>query len=288
MRRTAALIAVTLLLSATLGAASRDDAVPAPPPPTDQREGPREGMSPAVPGAPLTVPPSSDLGAATLAQGPGPGEGQGAGQAEGQILDQGGPSSGLPRPAPDSGATASQRPALTAVLDPAAGATLVAGGSALAGSGPTHRYSVEVEPLLGLDVELVRAVIEEALHDEVRSWARTRTLQRVDDPRMARIRVVLASPETVDAICATVGLNTAGIFSCWTGRIAALNAWRWEVGAAGFPDVASYRTYLINHEFGHALGYGHVSCPRSGAIAPVMMQQSKGLGGCTANGWPYP
>jgi hypothetical protein len=276
MRRTGALVAVTILLSAVLASTSRSDAIITPPPP-DSAVDAEPASRPQRTTAPISHEASQiaqppDLAAPTAAQG----EGQGAALS-------------APIEAPlASGAVASRRPALTAVLDPAGGATLVASGSAVAGSGPTHRYSVEVEPALGLDVELVRAIVESALHDDQRSWARTRTLQRVDDPQAARIRVVIASPETVDAICATVGLNTAGIFSCWTGRIAALNAWRWEVGAAGFPDVASYRTYLINHEVGHALGYGHISCPGAGSIAPVMMQQSKGLAGCTANGWPYP
>jgi len=276
MRRTRALVAVTMLLSAVLASTSRSDAITAPPPP-DSAVDAEDGSQSQRPKAPTSheasqVAQPSDMAAPTAARGEGQGEALGA-----------------PVATPlDSGAVASRGPALTAVLDPAGGATIVAGGSAVAGSGPTHRYSVEVEPALGLDVELVRAIVESALHDDERSWARTRTLQRVDDPQAARIRVIVASPETVDAICATVGLNTAGIFSCWTGRIAALNAWRWEVGAAGFPDVATYRTYLINHEFGHALGYGHISCPGAGSIAPVMLQQSKGLAGCTANGWPYP
>jgi hypothetical protein len=275
MRRTAALAAAALLLLAVLGPVSSDGAAAG-------DSGPAPSATPVAGGTATpqvsAQPAEVEVTAAPRA------EGQPDGQAEG------------PDDAPtaqeertrDGGAVASQRPALTAVLDPGAGATIVAPGAAVAGSGPTHRYSVEVEPALGLDIDLVRSIVEEALHDVERSWARTRTLQRVDDPQAARIRVVLASPETVDAICATVGLNTAGIFSCWTGRIAALNAWRWEVGAAGFPDVESYRTYLINHEFGHALGYGHLGCPAAGSLAPVMMQQSKGLAGCTANGWPYP
>lgn len=160
-----------------------------------------------------------------------------------------------------------------------------AGG--VAGSGPHWRYTVEVDPATGLDADDVARQVREALTDE-RSWARGRTLEQVAEPVRARIRVVLATPETVDALCARVGLRTAGIYSCWNGRIAALNAWRWQVGADGFPDITTYRTYLVNHEVGHGLGYGHVGCPAAGAPAPVMMQQSKGLADCVANGWPYP
>ncbi len=160
-----------------------------------------------------------------------------------------------------------------------------AGG--VAGSGPHWRFTVEVEPATGLDPEDVARQVREALFDE-RSWARGRTLEQVAEPARARIRVVVATPETVDALCARAGLRTAGIYSCWNGRFAALNARRWEVGADGFPDIATYRTYLVNHEVGHGLGYGHLGCPATGEPAPVMMQQSKGLADCVANGWPYP
>lgn len=158
---------------------------------------------------------------------------------------------------------------------------------AVAGTGRRWRYTIEVEPGLGIDPEELAVEVRAALTDD-RSWARTRTLEQVDDPSAARIRVVLASPDTVDELCGRVGLRTAGIFSCWNGRFAALNSWRWENGADGFPDITTYRNYLVNHEFGHGLGYGHVGCPAAGAPAPVMMQQSKGVGDCVANGWPYP
>jgi hypothetical protein len=158
---------------------------------------------------------------------------------------------------------------------------------AVAGTGRRWRYTIEVEPGLGIDPDTLATEVRAALHDE-RSWARSRTLEQVGDPAQARIRVVLATPETVDELCGRVGLRTAGIYSCWNGRFAALNSWRWEVGAAGFPDITTYRNYLVNHEFGHGLGYGHVGCPAAGAPAPVMMQQSKGLADCVANGWPYP
>lgn len=160
-----------------------------------------------------------------------------------------------------------------------------AGG--MAGSGPVWRYTVEVEPDLGVDPVQLAAEVRAALHDP-RSWARDRTMEQVADPSRARIRVVLATPSTVDELCGRVGLDTAGIYSCWTGRLALLNAWRWDAGADGFPDLATYRTYLVNHEVGHGLGFGHQDCPGPQELAPLMMQQSKGLGDCVANGWPHP
>jgi len=163
----------------------------------------------------------------------------------------------------------------------------VAPGGTAGGTGPRWRYTVEVEPATGLDLAEVARQVTRSLHDP-RSWTRNRTLEQVDDPTAARIRLVVATPDTVDRLCAQVGLRTVGIFSCWNGQFAALNAWRWEEGAAGFSDLDAYRTYLVNHEFGHGLGYGHVGCPSRGAPAPVMMQQSKGLAGCQPNGWPYP
>jgi hypothetical protein len=164
---------------------------------------------------------------------------------------------------------------------------LVAPGGEVAGSGPRWRYTIELEPATDLSLEEVVDQVTRSLLD-TRSWAATRTLERVADPSKARIRLVVATPDTVDRLCGQVGLRTNSIYSCWNGRFAALNSWRWEVGAPGFDDIVTYRDYLVNHEFGHGLGYGHVGCPGPGEPAPVMMQQSMRLDGCAPNGWPYP
>lgn len=111
---------------------------------------------------------------------------------------------------------------------------------------------------------------------------------RVEDPSAATIRVVVARPATVDRLCAQAGLDTAGRYSCWNGRLAALNAMRWQRGASAVDDLDTYRRDLVNHEFGHGLGHGHVGCPVPGELAPVMMQQTMGTDGCVANGWVYP
>jgi hypothetical protein len=43
---------------------------------------------------------------------------------------------------------------------------------------------------------------------------------------------------------------------------------------------------VVDHETGHWLGHPHLSCGGRGRLAPVMMQQSKGLDGCRHNPWP--
>jgi hypothetical protein len=236
--------------------------------------------------------PTGDAGLAPL--GPPAGETDGAlvTGVVGQLL-QDAIAQGLvpaPRPGPDWEAIAVADPGPPASVAPAtvtAEGFHVVPGTAAAGTGPTVTYTVEVEPVLGADLLAVAATVDEALHDP-RSWVRDHRLERVEDPALARIRVVLASPATVDRLCAAAGLDTGGRFSCWTGTFAALNADRWAHGAADFDDLTTYRRYLVNHEVGHGLGHGHIDCPAVGTPAPVMMQQTMTTGACVPNGWPYP
>lgn len=172
---------------------------------------------------------------------------------------------------------------------PAAGTgefAVVPGTSARTGSGALVRYTVEIEGGLPLDGAEVAAFVDATLADP-RSWtARGEwALERVDSAGDARIR--LASPATTDALCAP--LDTAGRFSCRNGDDVVLNAIRWTEGAESWgADLAGYRGYLVNHEFGHYLGNGHVGCSAPGQPAPVMMQQTKTVGECLPNSWPYP
>jgi len=98
----------------------------------------------------------------------------------------------------------------------------------------------------------------------------------------------LATPATVDRVCAGAGLDTRSYESCRAGSFVMINLDRWMLAVPDYRgDVSLYRQYVINHEVGHQLGYGHQACPRKGALAPVMQQQTFGLDGCRANGWPY-
>jgi hypothetical protein len=156
----------------------------------------------------------------------------------------------------------------------------------LTGDGRLRTYRLEVEPRTGVDPRVFTAVASRILHDE-RGWAGTGawSLRRVR--RRADIRIVLATPETVDRLCGRAGLRTVGMLSCWNGRFAALNVTRWRRGARGFDgSLRTYRRYLLNHEVGHGLGQRHRACPRRGARAPVMQQQTLATRPCRANGWP--
>lgn len=68
-----------------------------------------------------------------------------------------------------------------------------------------------------------------------------------------------------------------------------VNLRRWLLGSPTFDGPpADYRHLIINHEVGHEIGIQqHLGCPGAGKLAPVMMQQIKGLDGCRANAWPY-
>lgn len=196
--------------------------------------------------------------------------------------------------------TASPTPVVTVTPEPAPTVPFVVGpygnrvaagtGPVVGRSGPLRTYTVEVEPATGIALEEVLPVVRWALENRTRGWTADGSVrfQRTDVPSEADVRVVVATPASVDASCGAVGLETNGIYSCWDGQRTMLNQHRWEHGAADFADLARYRTYLVNHEVGHALGHDHVDCPEPGARAPIMMQQTRSVGACEPNGWPHP
>lgn len=152
-----------------------------------------------------------------------------------------------------------------------------------AGSGRERRYTLEVEKGLPHDPDRVARQVAKVLGDErgwrKGGWSFTQVASGGD------FHILLASPDTVDRLCAP--LLTYGEVSCRSGSRVVLNVKRWTLGVEYYgDDLAGYRTYLVNHEVGHALGKYHVGCPTPGAKAPVMMQQTKGLQGCVKNPWP--
>lgn len=163
--------------------------------------------------------------------------------------------------------------------------------AAAATSGRVVRYTVGIENGLGLPVDDFAATVRTILVAR-RGWQAVKNVRFVavsPDQAAAGMRadiaIVLASPSLVDRLCHP--LKTHGEVSCYARGRVVLNARRWWTGAATYPgNLAGYRTYLVNHEVGHALGHGHQRCPGKGKRAPLMLQQTLRLDGCLA--YPYP
>ncbi|WP_053850832.1 DUF3152 domain-containing protein [Streptomyces sp. NRRL B-24085] len=162
------------------------------------------------------------------------------------------------------------------------------GGSRPVGKGTPLRYRVEVEKGITISPEDVAAQVERTLADP-RGWTADghSAFQRVSGgPTDFRVR--LATPATVDRICAEGGLDTGGEVNCSVNHDVMVNLRRWVLATEFYrEDVVGYRSLIVNHEVGHFLGHGHVTCPGAGRPAPAMMQQIKGLLGCVPNVWPY-
>lgn len=202
-----------------------------------------------------------------------------------------GPASGpSSRPRKRILANGRRQPLTVAVPDAASGHYVVVSGEALPPGdrrGQIIRYLVEVERGLPFERQEFAAEVHRILNDP-RGWGHSGKLrfQRVDYGTV-RVRVALSSPTLTDTQC--LPKRTGGELSCWNGRRSVINAKRWGLGAASYGrDLASYREYVVNHEVGHGLGHGHVACPGPGKPAPVMVQQTKSLGGCRLNPWPFP
>jgi hypothetical protein len=95
------------------------------------------------------------------------------------------------------------------------------------------------------------------------------------------VEIHLSSPRTLESN----GCHD-GTLSCaeMNGRHMHLNAMRWTQGAPPSKlPLKKYRQYMVTHEMGHILGHDHVDCPGPGQPAPLMMQQTRGIGRCNPN-----
>lgn len=157
------------------------------------------------------------------------------------------------------------------------------------GAAPVMAVRVEVEQGLDVDDAAFASFVMDTLNDP-RGWGADGSVRFSRTEGEADIRVVLATAALVDDMCAPLATN--GRWSCGRNGHAALNADRWVSGTTAWADgggsITDYRHYLVNHEVGHLLGFPHEDCPVQGEPAPIMVQQSISLDGCTPNGWPSP
>jgi hypothetical protein len=95
------------------------------------------------------------------------------------------------------------------------------------------------------------------------------------------VHIRLSSSKTIKSIC---GLPQNLSCAELGGKHMYLNAERWFHGSSKSKlKLEDYRQYMVSHEMGHILGYDHKKCPCKGCLAPIMMQQTLGIGQCHPN-----
>ncbi|BCJ64637.1 hypothetical protein GCM10009779_42150 [Polymorphospora rubra] len=162
-------------------------------------------------------------------------------------------------------------------------------GAVLGTAGTLRRFRIAVEHGMAQEPAVFAAAADSILGDP-RSWIASGQLRLQHVPRTAAadFTLYLATPATSERMCAAGGLRTEGYTSCRLPGQVIINVARWQEAVPDYgAPLDTYRAYVINHEVGHELGYGHEACPSAGSPAPVMQQQTYGLEECLANAWPY-
>lgn len=146
------------------------------------------------------------------------------------------------------------------------------------------RYSVQTRGRIVADLATFKKLARQTF-DDPRGW-RGAGVEFRQVRKGGAMTLVLAEASQVPKFSPECSAQ----WSCRVGRFVVINQTRWRFASpawrAGDGTLRNYRHMVVNHESGHFLGRGHRSCPRRGALAPVMQQQSKGLGGCRFNPWP--
>ena len=142
----------------------------------------------------------------------------------------------------------------------------------------TIRFRTSVDPDVNYSDEQFRQEVTIYLHDPD-GWAQFHEFVYAPTGPAKHIR--LSHPRTLKTNgCKEDRLSCAilGGTEIW------LNSERWIHGAkASQLPLEEYRQYMVSHEMGHSLGYDHVTCPAPGMPAPIMLQQTLGIGKCSPN-----
>ena len=161
--------------------------------------------------------------------------------------------------------------------------TAVLAGAAAPTDAWAYTYKIATRGTITVDVSVFARVVGETYGDD-RGWTRAGvSFRRVSSGTTSNFTVVLAAANMMTSFSSVC----SPLYSCRVGRYVIINQDRWRLGVAHWTStLGAYRRMVINHETGHWLGLGHRSCPGSGALAPVMQQQSISLQGCKPNAWP--
>jgi len=155
------------------------------------------------------------------------------------------------------------------------------------GANGTVTYDVMTKGTITADLAEFKSQANQTLNDS-RGWARLGiSFQEVASG--GDFTLVLSEANQVDSFTGFSGACSAD-WSCRVGRYVIINQDRWLYASYAWNQAGGsprdYRNMVINHETGHWLGHGHLSCSGAGQLAPLMQQQSIDLQGCSFNPWP--
>ena len=124
--------------------------------------------------------------------------------------------------------------------------------------------------------------------NDVRGWPRAGVVFAQGQDGQCDVTITLAETKELPSFAA----GCSEEYSCRVGADVIINKTRWDGAVQHWFDagatLAQYRTMVINHEVGHALGHidNETPCGGNKQAAPLMQEQSMFLKECSPNPWP--
>ncbi|WP_061962823.1 DUF3152 domain-containing protein [Demequina aurantiaca] len=170
---------------------------------------------------------------------------------------------------------------------------------------PVRLVRVDVEDGIDINGPAFADYVMDILNDP-RGWGSENRMHFVRTEGVPDVRIVIASPYTVAALCPNPHATGQGASAtrepttdngetatptadatCADRGTAAISQYDWIAGLPGYgDDIVGARQYLITHDTGHILGEAEGECVRGTAL--VMAHQREPMEDCETNPWAFP
>jgi hypothetical protein len=147
-----------------------------------------------------------------------------------------------------------------------------------------YKYDIKIPPSLNLRESLIINKIIYTLNDP-RGWVKFGYSFDYNPNKIVDFIITIVPNKVIKKICKFNGLSCADL----SANIIYLNLENWKRGSSKSKLLLDeYRCYQIFHECGHILGKGHLKIKdfKSGTKAPIMIQQTLGIGNLKPNCYP--